>query len=220
MEFTRRQIKTVKTLGDILKAGRKKKNVSLDEAEEETKVRLKYLEALEEGRYELLPASVYAVGFLAKYAEFLEIDKEPLVSQFMQERGLERQFAKIAPERKIKEPVFSVTPKFLIILAIVLAVGGILGYIFYSVRQFTLPPNLEIASPSAEEVIKEDQVEIVGKTDEGATLLINNQTVLIDDKGNFRQKVKLNPGLNSFEIKATNQLKKESVKVIKVLAEY
>lgn len=220
MEFERHEIKSVKTVGEILKLARKKKNLSLEDAEEETKVRLKYLRALEEGTYEDLPATVYTAGFLAKYAEFLEIDKEPLLSRFGQERGLDPHLARIAPERKIKEPLFSVTPRLVTIMVIILIVAGIIGYIFYSVHQFTSPPNLMISSPSAEEIIKEDQVEIVGKTDEGVSLMINNQIVLTDDRGNFHQQVKLSPGLNSFEVRAVNQLKKENIKVIKVLAEY
>ena len=59
MQFTRRKIKTPKSLGELLRSTRKRKNLTLDQAEEETKVRTRYLEALEEGRYEVLPESVY-----------------------------------------------------------------------------------------------------------------------------------------------------------------
>ncbi len=83
-----------------------------------------------------------------------------------------------------------------------------------------LPPNLEISSPSAEQIIGENQVEIIGKTDEGATLSINDQSVLLDDRGNFQQTVKLNPGLNVFEVKSINSLKKETIKEVKILAQF
>jgi len=218
-DFVRRKIQP-KTLMEILKSSRRKKGLTLEEAEAETKVRVKYLEALEEGRFDILPSNVYALGFLAKYAEFLEIDKEPLLDQFKAERGQSEDISKLVPERRIKESFFSITPRLIIVLIIILILAGIIGYIIYSVRSFTSPPNLQISSPSSEQVIKEDKVEIVGKTDEGATLMINNQTVLIDDRGNFHQQVKLNPGLNTFEVKATNRLKKETVKQVKILAEY
>ena len=219
-EFTHHQIKPVRSVGEILKSTRKKKNLTLEKAEEETKVRSRYLEALERSEYEALPESVYTTGFLSRYAEFLELDKNVLIEQFCEERG-ERQFtSKLMVERKIREPRFSITPKFLIVLGIVLAVLGIIGYIGYNVHQFAAPPNLQISSPSSEQIIKEDKVEILGKTDPGVTLFINNQTVFTDDKGNFSQIVNLATGLNSFELKATNQLKKETVKTIKILAEY
>jgi len=79
---------------------------------------------------------------------------------------------------------------------------------------------LVIASPSSEEILKEDKVNIIGKTDTGVSLVINNQAVLIDDNGNFDQQVKLNSGLNTFEIRATNRLQKETVKQVKILAEF
>jgi len=218
-DFVRKNLHP-KNLGVVLKTARKKKGYSLDEAEEETKVRVKYLEALEESKFEVLPGNVYALGFLAKYADYLGLDKEPLMAQFKLERGGGENLSRLMPESKIKEPVFSVTPKILIIFAVILVLAGILGYIIISVRQFTLPPNLEISSPSSEQILKEDKVEIVGKTDEGATLMINNQSVLIDGNGNFTQQVKLNPGLNIFEVKSTNRLKKETVKQVKVLAEF
>ena len=219
-DFVIRKIPQSKSLGEILRSARKKKGLSLEQAEEETKVREKYLEALEESRFDVLPGNVYALGFLAKYAEFLGLDKESLLSQFKLERGEEKNLGKLVPERRIRQSYFSITPRLIAIIVVVIVLAGIVGYIIYSVRSFTSPPNLEISSPNSEQVIKESTVDIVGKTDEGATLLINNQSVLIDDKGNFKQQVKLNPGLNTFEVKATNRLKKDTVKEVKILAEY
>jgi len=219
-DFTRRKIETGKTVGEILKAARKKKNISLDEVEQEIKVRAKYLEALEEGRYDILPGGVYTQGFLLKYVDFLSLDKERVLTQFKGEVGKDQNLTRLMPERKIKAPLFSITPRLVIIVIIVLVVFGILGYIGFSVRQITTPPNLLISSPSSEQVIKESKVEIIGKTDEGSTLEINNQAVLLDDRGNFRQQVKLNPGLNTFEIKSTNRLKKEKTLQLQILAEY
>ncbi|MEI6039872.1 MAG: helix-turn-helix domain-containing protein [Candidatus Berkelbacteria bacterium] len=219
MEFIRRKIKIPKSLGETLKNARKKKDLTLEQAEEETKVRIKYLSALEDGRYEILPSSVYAVGFLAKYADFLGLNKDRLIEQFSIERGKIYDHAKIMVERRIREPLFSITPKFILIASIVIALCSVLGYIIYSVHQFTSPPNLAISSPSADQVIREENVHIIGKTDEGVTLMINGENVSMDDKGNFNQIVKLHSGLNSFEVRSINGLKKESVKLIKVLAE-
>lgn len=218
-EYSRKKV-TTKSVGDILKLARKRKNLSLEEVEEETKVRVRYLEALEESRYDILPATVYASGFLAKYADFLELKKDDLMANFRLERGQDLYASKLMPERKIKEPLLTVTPKTIIIVSVVVALLLIVGYIIYSVRQFTLPPNLVISSPSSEEILKEEKVNIVGKTDEGATLQINNQAVMIDGTGNFTEQVKLSAGLNTFEVKATSRLKKETVKQIKILAEF
>jgi len=220
MDFTRRTIKSPRSLGEILKSARKKRELTLEQAEEETKVRARYLEALENNTDENLPAPVYVIGFLAKYADFLELNKEKIIRQFNEERGLKRSNSQIMVARRLKEPFFQITPRFLTIAAIVVAMLAIFGYIGYSVYNLSSPPNLEISSPSSDQVITEDRAEIIGKTDEGVTLTINSQTVFLDDKGNFHQEVRLTPGLNSFEIIAVNQLRKENVKIIKILAEY
>ncbi len=62
------------TMGEVLREARYRLNVSLEQAEAYTKVRKKYLIALEEDDYAELPAPVYARGFLQIYAEFLGID--------------------------------------------------------------------------------------------------------------------------------------------------
>lgn len=62
------------TMGEVLREARYRRNVSLEEAEAYTKIRKKYLVALEEDDYSELPAPVYARGFLQIYAEYLGVD--------------------------------------------------------------------------------------------------------------------------------------------------
>jgi len=56
--------------------------MSLETAEENTKIRRKYLDALEQENYHLLPGKVYVKGFLKNYAGFLGLDADELVSQY------------------------------------------------------------------------------------------------------------------------------------------
>lgn len=218
-DFKRKKIEQ-KNLGEILKVAREKKELTLDEAEEETKVRAKYLEALENGRYDTLPGNVYALGFLTKYADFLELDRNEIVHQFKLERGEARHAGKFMVSRRFNESRFSVTPRLLTILIVTMVILAILSYIGYNVRNFMLPPNLVITGPVANEIIKENNVMIVGKTDSGSTVLINDQAVMPDANGNFSQMVKLNPGLNTFQVKSVNGLKKETDKEVKILAQF
>ncbi len=219
MKEIAKKLQSPRTLGERLKAYRQRQHLTFEQAEEETKVRLKYLVALEKGDYNQLPAGVYTIGFLSKYADFLGAPKEELIQAYRQERGTAGNLP-LAPKIQLKENRFYLTPKTIILGLVVIFCATLTGYIFYSVKNFTSPPNLEISSPVADQVIREDKVEIVGKTDEGTTLEINDQTVFIDDKGNFHETVKLQPGLNNIEVRAINRLKKETVKVIKILAEY
>lgn len=218
--FISKKITLERTLGEKLRALRKRKHLSLEQAEEETKVRARYLDALERGAYAQLPADVYVLGFLAKYSEFLGTKKEDLLTLYRQERGSLKSPKNIAPESQLKEKKAFLTPRIVILIVVAIAVVTFLGYIFYALKNFTAPPNLVIQSPSAETVIHQDRVEVVGKTDIGASLKINDQVVFLDDLGNFKETVKLQTGLNNIEIRSINRVKKETVKVVKILAEY
>lgn len=68
-----------------LRKAREAKGMELKEVEEITKIRCKYLQALEEEDYCVLPGGVYTVGFLRSYARFLDLDAESLVNTFRME---------------------------------------------------------------------------------------------------------------------------------------
>lgn len=63
-------------LGELLKEARQNKGVSLEEIEEELKIRKKYLQALEEEDFSIMPAEVYVRGFLRNYAIYLGLEPE------------------------------------------------------------------------------------------------------------------------------------------------
>lgn len=69
-------------LGDILREARVARGVSLTEAERDTKIRAKYLSALEDDNLTMLPGPVYARGFLRNYAQYLGIDPDDALDMF------------------------------------------------------------------------------------------------------------------------------------------
>lgn len=56
--------------------------VDISQVEEDTKIRAKYLRALENEEWGLLPGSVYVKSFLRTYAEYLHIDPRPLLDEY------------------------------------------------------------------------------------------------------------------------------------------
>ena len=69
-------------LGQLLREAREQKGVSLEKVEEATRIRQKFLQALEEGNYGALPAEAYVTGFLRTYAVYLELDPEELIALY------------------------------------------------------------------------------------------------------------------------------------------
>ncbi|HHP50532.1 MAG TPA: helix-turn-helix domain-containing protein, partial [Moorella mulderi] len=72
-------------LGDVLRSAREAKGFTLEEVEEATKIRQKYLKALEEGDYSSLPGRAYALGFARSYARYLGLDIKEITELFKQE---------------------------------------------------------------------------------------------------------------------------------------
>jgi hypothetical protein len=69
-------------IGGSLREARERQGLELTEAEAATKIRAKYLRALEEERFDLLPAQTYVKGFLRSYADSLGLDGQLYVDEF------------------------------------------------------------------------------------------------------------------------------------------
>jgi cytoskeletal protein RodZ len=69
-------------IGASLREARLRQHLDLRDAEAGTKVRTKYLKALEDEQFDLLPAQTYVRGFLRAYAEYLGLDGQLYVDEF------------------------------------------------------------------------------------------------------------------------------------------
>jgi cytoskeleton protein RodZ len=69
-------------IGQRLRLTREERGVSLEAVEADTKIRRKYLEALEEGREVDIPGDVYLKGFLRTYGNYLDLDGTALVEEY------------------------------------------------------------------------------------------------------------------------------------------
>jgi cytoskeletal protein RodZ len=69
-------------IGNSLREARLRQGYELPRVEADTKVRAKYLRALEEEHFEVLPGETYVKGFLRTYAEYLGLDGQLYVDEF------------------------------------------------------------------------------------------------------------------------------------------
>jgi transcriptional regulator with XRE-family HTH domain len=77
----------LESLGSFLKEKRKASGVSLEQVSAEIRIKLAYLEALEEERYELLPAPLYKKIFVKAYADYLGLNFEELTKRFFEKKA-------------------------------------------------------------------------------------------------------------------------------------
>jgi cytoskeleton protein RodZ len=69
-------------IGNSLREARVRRGIDFPQAEAAIKIRGKYLRALEDEQFELLPAETYVKGFLRTYAEYLGLDGQLYVDEF------------------------------------------------------------------------------------------------------------------------------------------
>jgi len=69
-------------LGQMLREARETRQIGLAEAEAQTRIRQKFIAALEAEEWDLLPNEVATRGFLRKYAEYLGLNPEQVLQRF------------------------------------------------------------------------------------------------------------------------------------------
>jgi cytoskeleton protein RodZ len=112
-------------VGVLLKASRQRLDQDLRHVADSLRIRLVYLQAIEDGRFHDLPGSTYAAGFIRTYAEYLGLDGAEVVRRYRQEAA----GASGRPELHMLTPVSERhTPSGAIMLValvvVVLAYGG------------------------------------------------------------------------------------------------
>jgi transcriptional regulator with XRE-family HTH domain len=69
-------------IGSALREARERRGLSYGQVEAETAIRTRYIRALEEEDFHILPGPTYTKGFLRAYAEYLGLDGQPFVDEY------------------------------------------------------------------------------------------------------------------------------------------
>ncbi len=201
----------VHRLGEVLRAAREAKGVDLQRVERETKIRERYLSALERGEYRELPGSVYTKGFLRNYGAYLGLDPEYLIDLFRLETTstADRPSAPTPPRPLAgrRSRAFVVTPGALVAGILTILVGGFIAYLGYEFVNFAQTPELRITDPAGNVSRHPDlAITIRGITAPNARVsvsnLTENPTVTADADGAFEVTVRLVPGSNVVRLTA------------------
>ena len=199
-------------LGEVLRAAREAKGVDLPRVERETKIRERYLSALERGEYRELPGSVYTKGFLRNYGAYLGLDPEYLIDLYRIETAELRAERPTmpTPPRPItgrRARAFVVTPGAVVAAILTLLVGGFIAYLGYEFVNFARTPELRITEPAGNvSGHPVPSITLRGVTAPNATVTVSglteNPRVEADDEGAFAVTVELLPGSNVVELVA------------------
>ena len=87
-------------IGEQLTRARLSRNITIEEAEQGTRISGRFLQALEQERFEKIPAPVFAKGFLRSYAQFLGLNPQALLALYPQTGNIKAARSEIIGEKK------------------------------------------------------------------------------------------------------------------------
>jgi hypothetical protein len=116
-------------IGTSLGDARRRRGLELADVEAATRIRTRYLDALEHERFEMLPTGAYRRSFLREYAEFLELDGDAYVSEYTLRFEPPEPEPPPPPRRRRAEPALAVVlrPQVLVVgaaAALLIAAGA------------------------------------------------------------------------------------------------
>ncbi|HMN19405.1 MAG TPA: DUF4115 domain-containing protein [Candidatus Moranbacteria bacterium] len=223
VRFTKKKIESL-TLGEKLRKMRLERRLAVADVAKGTKIQARYLESLEEGDYAKLPADVYVKGFLRSFANYMGVDERALIRQYEREQGIHRTIEKISepcqPRRPLKITGFAITPQLLFAAIGAVVIIGSFIYLYLEVNSFVSTPRLAVLRPADGMKVQANSVHVSGVAEKDSLVSINDEAVMVNDKGEFSEDVGLQIGLNTISVRARNKFDKEATQTISVYAEY
>lgn len=193
--------------GELLRAARIKRRISINRAAADLVIKKEHLTALEEENWQELPEQPYVKAYIKSYAAYLKLDPDFVLAVHRREFD-ERKFPqKPVPENKKR---FFITPTKLLNLVFALAIVTFVAYILVQYSSALSAPKLDIVSPQNDEVTSVPAIKIIGKTEKDATVSINGEFAPVDEDGNFSYEYTLSDGKNIFEIISSFRLSPKS----------
>ncbi|MGH2511133.1 MAG: helix-turn-helix domain-containing protein [Candidatus Limnocylindrales bacterium] len=203
------------SLPERLLTAREQKGVDLFRAERDTKIRARYLAALERGDYRELPGAVYTRGFLRNYAQYLGLDPDEILVQWRRERGDGSADPVLVVPRTVSAPRQGITisPRVFGGLLLAVVVIAVVAYIGNQLLRYNQPPTISVTDPASAVITVDDAVSsyaIRGSSSPGATISMTipgrDQPVQVtaDANGNWTVDVQLRRGRNEFSVTATD----------------
>ncbi|MEI7604264.1 MAG: helix-turn-helix domain-containing protein [bacterium] len=207
----------MKKAGEILKESRLKKNLTINDVFEGTKIRPSYIESIENSDYKSFQSQTSARGFLKNYANYLGLNSDNIIAVYRREQSDKTNNPNT--KLKLKIPMFELSSSLFIIVIAVLLVVFVIGFFTLQYIQVSTPPKFDIIEPADMSTTTQDNVKVVVVAEKGKAIdiQINGKNInSVDQNGNYFYNLELVSGENKIIVVAQNGIKKETVKEIRV----
>lgn len=199
----------MKTIGEILKEKRLSKKYSLEKIEDLSKIKKEFIEAIENCKWEDLPEYSTVLGFVKIISQYLGIEEKKSVALLKRDYLLKNRLD-VNPKPDISEK-FSWSPRITFWFGFTITFLLVIFYLVFQYKKFISPPILEVDLPKENQIVKENIVDVIGKTDGDAVVTVNNQPVLTSSEGDFEAEIQITKDTYEITIKAVSRSGKETI---------
>ncbi len=206
----------MKSIGQIIANARREKKYSFERLEEITKIKISFIEAIEDERWQDLPPFPTVLGFVKSISSALDLDEKTSVAILKRDYPPKKLNINPKPDVSSKS---SWNPKLTFILGISIVVIFILGYLGLQYKKFTSPPKVDIQSPVEGQIVDGNSVLVFGSTDVDVKITVDNQPVLVDKDGKFSVDLGVSPETTEVVVKAVSRSGKETIVSRKILVD-
>ncbi|WP_412096228.1 cell shape determination protein RodZ [Bacillus mojavensis] len=195
-------------LGIRLKEAREEKAMSLDDLQAATKIQKRYLTALEEGNYDIIPGKFYVRAFIKQYAEAVGLDADQLFEEYKKDipntyhDDVSEKISGMNMQKEMPKPAskaLELLPTILVILGVIVVIA-----IVYAIIQFANHKNDDNSNAASEKSITKSESKYEIPKD---STLKENQTNSsakeTDTKKETKDKEDKKEDSNKLEMKAT-----------------
>lgn len=203
-------------VAEQLRQKREEGGLKIKDIAKKLNIKREYLEALEKGEYNGLPAGVYGKNFLREYAVYLGLDYKKLAKELAADGNINeaRRGKEIFSQQIAKKHNFLVVPKIIKNFVIVIVVLAFFIYLGFCLEKVISPPRLEIIEPLDNSVTNNNFVVVFGKTEPEAQIKINGELVAVsfgEKESFFTEKINLKSGLNTIIVTAKKKYGQERI---------
>jgi len=140
-------------LGAYLQRQREERGLGFDEVEARTRIRRKYVEAMEAGEWDTLPPGVYTRGLLRNYARLLGVSPASVLRMYIKERPSEARLPapSLISQPLIRQPRFNV--ELIVAVALLAVAVGLFSWmvgtqLWPTLQQVNLGPGTRPVAPN------------------------------------------------------------------------
>lgn len=211
MEKSNKIFDESQSLSELISEALELRSLDVKKLAELTDIPVHYLAALTAGDLKKLPAVPYVRGYLMRIAEALRMDANLLLGAYRQEI-LSQSLKTSGPEDKLPVNRFTLKrsswKRNFLVVGIILVLAVV--YLIWRVDDFLGTPQIEVASPSVDNlIVNSPSIKLAGEISPQDKLTINGEETLAEKSGRFEKDLPLQAGINTIEFKVKRFLGKE-----------